>query len=51
MNIWGTYRGTTEKIDSASTAREAERLAAEYQLAFGREWVVWAGRKDRKEIA
>lgn len=49
ISIWGKYRGTVEKIDSASNQQEAAYLAGEYQLAYGRDWEVWAGRKDRQE--
>ena len=46
ISIWGKYRGTVEKIDSASSTSEAAYLVREYQMAYGRDWLVWAGRKD-----
>lgn len=50
ISIWGTchQNGKTEKIDQASSKKEAAYLAREYQLAFGRGWTVWCGRKDRR---
>lgn len=45
MNIWARYRGNVERIDECS-ARDAAYLVREYQLAYGSEWVVWAGRKS-----
>ena len=48
ITIWGKYRGKVEKIDSASTPREAQYLAGEYALAYGRDWQVWAGRRDEE---
>lgn len=49
VSIWGRLKGhAPEKIDSASSSREAAYLAGEYQLAFGRDWVVWCGRKDQE---
>lgn len=49
INIWGKYKGTTEKIDTATSARDAAYLVNEYRIAYGSEWVVWAGRKDQGE--
>lgn len=45
MNIWGKYQGKIEKLDEASP-REAQRLANEYRMAFGKGWVIWAGKKS-----
>ena len=33
-------------IDRAGTKRDASYLVCEYQLAYGKDWVVWAGRRD-----
>lgn len=43
--VWGKYQGKTEKIDQAANTQEAAYLVNEYQLAFGREWIVWSGKK------
>ena len=48
ISIWGKYQGSVEKIDTATTAKQAQYLAAEYRLAFGRDWMVWAGRRDQE---
>lgn len=45
VGIYGMYRGKAEKIDTTSTQREANYLAREYQLAFGREWVIFTAKK------
>lgn len=50
ISVWGKYQGKAEVIDRASSKREAERLAREYRMAFGRDWEVWAGRRDRSEF-
>lgn len=44
--IWGKYKGNIEKIDKAYSQREADRLAGEYRMAFGRDWIIWTGRKS-----
>lgn len=43
MAIWGRYKGTgkVEQVDSGDTAY----LLAEYRLAFGKDWILWRGRK------
>lgn len=47
INIWCRYPyGLVEKIDSASSAKEADYLAGEYQVAFGKTCSIWAGTKD-----
>ena len=46
ISIWGRHHGRTEKIDSATSPRDAAYLVGEYQMAYGREWSVWAGRRD-----
>ena len=43
--IWGKYQGKVERIDTASSQRDASYLVNEYQLAYGRDWTVWAGLK------
>lgn len=45
INIWGKYRGKSEIIDTAETAKDAAYLVGEYRLAYGHEWTVWSGRK------
>lgn len=44
MKIWGKYRGKVELIDTC-TKGEAAYLVGEYQLAYGSQWIVWAGLK------
>ena len=44
MTIWGKYRGKIEAIDTCTKA-ECAYLVGEYRLAYGRDWVVWAGLK------
>jgi hypothetical protein len=57
VSIWYRYEGKRpEKIDSASSQREADRLAGEYTMAFGcgprqhrhGKDNVWAGRRDQE---
>lgn len=43
--IYGKYKGKKEKVDEAKDKQEAAYLVHEYQLAFGREWNVWAEKK------
>jgi hypothetical protein len=38
--IVGRYRGQSEVIDEADDERTADYLVGEYQLAYGRDWVV-----------
>lgn len=47
ISIWGKYKNNPpEVIDHASSVQEAGYLAGEYRMAYGRDWVVWTGRKD-----
>jgi hypothetical protein len=47
MTIWGKYKNKPiEKIDQASNQRDADYLVGEYRLAFGRDWIIWAGKKN-----
>jgi hypothetical protein len=47
ISIWAQQDGQpAEKIDQASSRREAAYLAGEYRMAYGQGWRVWAGRKD-----
>lgn len=49
ISIWGRMKNNPpEKIDSASSEKEAARLAYEYKMAFGLDWTVWAGRRDQE---
>ena len=43
--IIGKYKGKSEVIDSANGKHEAEYLRREYQIAFGRDWVVTIKKK------
>ena len=45
FRIMGTYQGETEEIDTADNKEEARYLVAEYRLAFGADWRIWAERK------
>lgn len=46
ISIWGKYKdGKPERLDQASSDREAMRLLGEYQLAFGKDWSIWKGKK------
>jgi hypothetical protein len=46
MKIWAFYKqtGKTELVDTC-TKKDACYLVHEYQLAFGRDCVVWSGLK------
>ena len=47
ISVWGRYKDKApEKIDQATSESSAAYLVREYRLAFGRDWKVWAGRKD-----
>jgi hypothetical protein len=47
IRIWAKYiRGVTEEIDTAPDEKTARYLVAEYQLAYGPDFVVWSGRKS-----
>lgn len=39
--IMGAYGTTTEEIDEAETLEEANRLVAEYRMAYGEGWAIW----------
>lgn len=47
LSIWGKYlvTGITERIDNATSKGDAAYLVGEYQMAFGRDWQIWSGRK------
>lgn len=53
ISIWGKHKQlgvwqAPEVIDRASDQREANYLAAQYQMCHDRSiWVVWAGRRDQ----
>lgn len=39
--IWGTYNGTIETLEQdLESPAEAQTLASEYQMAFGRDWTI-----------
>jgi len=40
FRIVGTYQGKSEVIDRATTEKEANYLASEYRMAFGRDWLI-----------
>ncbi len=39
--IMGSYQGKTEEIDNFETLKEAEKMLAEYRLAYGSDWSLW----------
>lgn len=39
--IMGKYRGRSEEVDSFDTREEADRMLAEYRMAFGAGWHLW----------
>lgn len=46
ITIWGRYKnGKPEVIDHATGKKDAAYLLGEYQLAFGPDWKLWAGRR------
>ena len=48
ISIWGKYLNKKpEVIDRASSPANAEYLVGEYRMAYGRDWVIWAGRRDQ----
>ncbi len=50
INIWGKYlTHRPEVLDTADTLKDAAYLMREYQLAFGRDWRVWVGRRKDGE--
>ncbi len=51
ISIWGKHAGSPpEVVDRASSKREAEYMAREYRMAFGSDWVIWAGRRDQGPV-
>jgi hypothetical protein len=52
INIWGKYKGAVpEIIDTATSLRDAEYLIREYRMAYGKDWLIWQGRrKDRPDV-
>lgn len=50
IRIWGRYKkNAPEVIDEASSQKDADYLVGEYRMAYGRDWIVWAGRKKDGE--
>ena len=49
ISIWAKAQGKPpEKVDDASSEKQAQFLAREYQMAFGPSFIVWAGRRDQQ---
>jgi hypothetical protein len=49
ISVWGRLKGKKpEKIDTASSRTEAAFLAQQYRIAFGKDWVIWAGRRNEE---
>ena len=46
MKIWGKYIPTkkAEVLDTC-TKKELGYMLREYRMAFGRDWIIWAGLK------
>lgn len=38
--IVGTYQGISEILDTAETSEDANYLLNEYQMAFGKDWII-----------
>lgn len=49
VRIWGKYRNNPPEVIDTTTKKEAAYLVGEYRMAFGKDWVVWAGTRDGKE--
>lgn len=50
INIWGKYKkAAPEIIDTAESMKDAEHLVGEYRIAYGRDWLVWYGRRKDGE--
>lgn len=46
IKIWGRYKSyAPEVIDEADSEKEANFMVGEYRIAFGKDYLVWAGRK------
>jgi hypothetical protein len=46
INIWGRYKkNKPEIIDTAESMKDAVYLVGEYRMAYGRDWLVWHGRR------
>jgi len=47
INIWMRYKtDKAERIDSARDERNAEYLANEYRIAYGKDFKIWIGKKS-----
>jgi len=45
MTIWGKYKNLPiEKIDTCDK-KDAGYLVVEYRIAYGPDWIIWAGKK------
>ena len=46
MKIWGKYKPTrvVELIDTCAK-KDVGYILREYMMAFGRDWIIWAGLK------
>ena len=49
FKIMGVYEGHGEVVDEFETEEEAEKMLAEYRLAFGDGWFLYIKGKARKE--
>lgn len=50
IRIWGRYKNNApEVIDEASSQLDADYLVGEYRMAYGRDYLVWAGRRKDGE--
>jgi len=50
INIWGRYKkAAPEIIDTAESMKDAVYMVGEYRSAYGRDWIVWHGRRKDGE--
>lgn len=46
VTIWGKYKNNPPEVIDRATKKQAEYLVGEYRIAFGKDWIVWAGTKN-----
>lgn len=45
MKIWGRLKGREPEVVDECSKKEVSYLLGEYRMAFGKDWVLWAGLK------
>lgn len=46
IKVWGRYKKLPpEVLDDAVDQKDADYLVNEYRMAYGKDWIVWSGRK------